>query len=328
MTAPVVLVTSRSFSSGDLDLAGELAAAGFAVRRGPADHDLATLRPDLAGAVAWIAGTGPVTAAHLDAAPRLRVLARYGVGVDGVDLAAAAGHGVTVTNTPSANSAAVADHAVALMLAALRQVVAGDRRVRAGDWQGQRTRELGQLTVGIVGVGRIGAGVARRLRGFGCQLLGHDPGRRPEDLRRLDVEPVTITELVRRSDLVTLHAPGQAALIDAGWLAAAKPGMVIVNTARASLVDEAALADALRAGRVGAYGADTLADEGVGADRSPLLDPALRDVTVFTPHVAAHTVEAVDKMGRGAVDAVLAVLADREPASVVVAPPHGRAGRG
>lgn len=281
--APTVLVTSRSFSSGDLDLALDLATAGLAVERGPADHDLAALRLQLAEAVAWIAGSGPVTADHLDAAPRLRVLARYGVGVDAVDLGAAAARGVVVTNTPGANSAAVADHAVALMLAALRQVVVGDRRVRAGDWNGERTRDLGDLTVGIVGVGRIGREVARRLAGFGCPILGHDPGVPPEDLRDLGIEPVALDELVRRSDLVTLHAPGGDTLVNAAWLAAGRPGAVIVNTARASLVDEDALAAALQAGRLGAYAADVLTTERPESGSSPLLDPALSDVTLFTP---------------------------------------------
>jgi len=117
----VVLVTSRSFSSGDLDAAGELTAAGCQVVTGPADHDLDALVPLLASASAWIAGTGPVTAAHLDAAPRLRLVARYGVGVDAVDLAAAAERRVMVTNTPGANTDAVADHTIALMLIELSQ---------------------------------------------------------------------------------------------------------------------------------------------------------------------------------------------------------------
>jgi len=110
-TSPVVLVTSRSFSSGDVDARGQLEAVGARVVTGTPDHDLDTLRPMLSTAVAWIAGTGPVTAAHLDAAPQLRLVARYGVGVDAVDLAAAARHDVVVTNTPGANSGAVADHA-------------------------------------------------------------------------------------------------------------------------------------------------------------------------------------------------------------------------
>ena len=129
MTGTVV-VTSRSFSSGRVDLVASLRAAGLEVVRAPATHDLDELRPVLRDAVAWIAGTAPVTSAHLRAAPALRIVARYGTGVDAVDLAAAADAGVVVTNTPGANSEAVAEHAIALLFALLRGVAAGDRRVR------------------------------------------------------------------------------------------------------------------------------------------------------------------------------------------------------
>lgn len=315
-----VLVTSRSFSSGRLDLYGELTAEGVRIVSGPPDHDLRTLRAALTEATAWIAGTGPVTAAHFDAAPSLELLARYGVGVDAVDLAAAARRGIVVTNTPGANTGAVADHALALMLAALRQVVLGDRLVRAGDWRVRRTRELGSATVGIVGAGRIGRQVASRLAGFGSTVLGHDPWVAASDQRSAGLEPVPLAELAGRSDLVTLHSPGEAVVVDASWLAGVKPGMILVNTARASLVDEPALAAALRDGRVAAYAADTLAGEGTGSTSSPMLDPDLADRTIFTPHSAAQTVEAVDNMGRGATDAVLAVLRGEVPPHVV--PPH------
>jgi D-3-phosphoglycerate dehydrogenase len=222
MSRAVVLVTSRSFSSGDLDLAGELTEAGCQIVTGPSDHDLELLRPLLASATAWVAGTGPVTADHLDAAPKLQIVARYGVGVEAVDLGAAAERGILVTNTPGANSGAVADHAVALILAALRDVAAGDRGVRAGRWAVRRTRQLGQLTVGIVGLGRIGREVVSRLSGFGSTLLGYDPWVPQAELDRLGIERVNLEELGRRSDVITLHAPGDAVLVDATWLGLTK----------------------------------------------------------------------------------------------------------
>ena len=319
MTGPTVLVTSRSFSSGGLDFRGTLEAAGASVVAGPASHDLETLRPLLAGTVAWIAGTGPISAAHLDAAPQLRVVARYGVGVESVDVAAAADRGILVTNTPGANSDAVADHAMALMLAALRHVVTGDRKVRAGDWQVERTRELASLTVGIVGVGRIGRGVARRLAGFGSAVLGFDPWVSDADLKAIGIEPVQMDVIADRSDIVSLHAPGERTLIDAAWLGRARRGVILVNTARASLVDEAALADALVDGTVLVYASDVLSGE-AGRAPSPLLSADLADRTVFTPHAAAQTVEAVDRMGLGAVTSVLAVLRGQVPANVVNPP--------
>lgn len=315
----VVLVTSRSFSSGDLDLAGELSRAGYEIVTGSADHHLETLEPLLAQAAAWIAGTGPVTAAHLDAAPLLRIVARYGVGVEAVDLAAAAQRGVLVTNTPGANTGAVADHAVALMLAAIRDIPRGDRGVRAGDWSVSRSRQLGGLTLGIVGLGRIGREVAARLSGFGSRLLGHDPYVPQHELERLGVEALPLAELMARSDVVTLHAPGEEQLVDADMLTLVRPHLVLVNTARATLVDEAAVAVALRTGRLRTYAADVRGSE-TGTHSNPLLADELVDRTIFTPHVAAQTVEAVDQMGRGAVDAVLATLRGDQPAHLVTLP--------
>lgn len=317
----MVLATSRSFSSGDLDLAAELRAAGCRVVRGPSDHDLEALRPLLAEVTHWVAGTGPVTAAHLDAAPALRLVARYGVGTEAVDLEAAAARGVLVTNTPGANTGAVADLTLALVLAALRDVPAGDRGVRAGDWRVERTRQLGQLTVGVVGLGRIGREVVARLRGFGSPLLGHDPFVAPDRLGELGVTGVGLDALAARSDVITLHVPGEEPLVDAALLAQVKPTALLVNTARASLVDEAAVADALRAGRLHRYATDVLAGE-TGGTRSPLLADDLRDRTVFTPHAGAQTVEAVDRMGRGAVDAVLALIRGERPPNLVH-PPGG-----
>jgi D-3-phosphoglycerate dehydrogenase len=317
----VVLVTSRSFSSGDLDVAGELRAAGCRLVRGPSDHDLGLLRPLLASATAWIAGAGPVTAGHLDAAPALQIVARYGVGVDAVHLAAAAERGVLVTNTPGANTGAVADHTLALMLAALRDVAAGDRAVRAGQWTVRRSRQLGGLTVGIVGLGRIGREVAARLSGFGSTVLGYDPWAAADALGRLNVEPVELAELARRSDLITLHAPGDAVLVDASFLARTRPHLVLVNTARAALVDEAAVADGLRADRLRTYATDVLGSE-AGSHDNPLLAADLADRTLFTPHAAAQTVEAVDRMGRSAVDSVLAHLRGERPPFLVEPPPQ------
>lgn len=321
----VVLVTSRSFSSGHLDLVGELAEAGCEVRTGPADHNLASLRPLLADATAWIAGAGPVTEAHLAAAPGLQIVARYGVGVEAVDLAAAAAHGLLVTNTPGANTGAVADLTVALLLAALRDVAVGDREVRAGRWIVRRTRELGGLTVGIVGLGRIGRAVAGRLSGFGSALLGHDPWVDEAETRALGLTPVSLDELARRSDVLTLHSPGEAVLVDARLLSLVRPGAILLNTARAALVDEQAVADALREDRLRCYATDVLGSE-AEEGASPLLAHDLRDRTLFTPHAGAQTVEAVDAMGRGAVDAVLARLRGERPPNVVLLPTPAEGG--
>lgn len=315
-----VLVTSRSFATGAQDPSGALAAAGLTVLRAHSGHDLAELRPLLADAVAWIAGTGPVTAAHLACAPRLRIVARYGVGLDSVDLAAARARRVWVTHTPGANTAAVADHAVGLLLALLRQVVVGDRWVRAGRPGVLRGRELGGVTVGIAGVGRTGRAMIARLGGFGARVLGYDPYLAPAEITVAGAAPVAgIDELAQQCEVVSLHAPGGRTLVTAPWLEQARPGVMLVNTARSELVDERALAAAMRAGQVGGYATDVLG-EPAGRGTSPLLAPDLADRVVVTPHVAAHTVEAIDRMGGVAVADVLAVLGGGRPSHPAVEP--------
>ena len=310
----VILVTSRSFGDGDLDVHARAAEAGHTIVRGPAHHPLDDLAGVLPTVDAWIAGTGPITTEHLDLAPRLAVIARYGVGVEAVDLAAATG--IVVSNTPGANAEAVADHTVGLALAALRSTVDGDRRVRSGDWTVRRGRELGASTVGIVGFGRIGRGVARRLQGFGSDVLATDPFVPAEDVRRAGAEPATLDEIFAKADVITLHAPGGQVIVDEERIARLRRGAVIVNCARPDLVDEPALAAALADGRVGAYAADVLTGDTAGHD-SPLLDAALADRVVITPHLAAQTTQAVDNMGAMALESALAVLAG-EPAPYAV----------
>jgi D-3-phosphoglycerate dehydrogenase len=314
----VVLVTSRSFSSGSADLFARLQEAGCTPVFGPSTHDLEDLRDALTEAVGWIAGTGPITAEHLDAAPHLKVVARYGVGYEAVDVAAAIERRIVVTNTPGANSDAVADHAIGLMLAVLRGIPEGDRRVRAGDWTVLRGRELGKLTVGIVGFGRIGQGVAKRLSGFGSRVVAHDPWLGDAAITANGAQPLDVAAMPADCDLVTLHAPGGAAIVDEPWLARARPGLVVVNTARPDLVDEHALADALHRGVVAGFAADTLEGDTRG-ESSPLLDPALAERVVVTPHFGAQTVEAVDGMGTIAVDNLLAVLSGETPPNPVQA---------
>ena len=314
-----ILVTSRSFGSGDSSPIQDLEGQGHEVLRGTTTHDLEELITVLPSIDAWIAGTGPVTRRHFELAGKLRVLARYGVGVEAIDLPAAGDHSVVVTNTPGANSDAVADHALALMLAALRSVTAGDRRARAGDWCTIRGRQLGSLRVAIIGFGRIGRGVARRLSGFGSDVLAADPLLSDSAIIEGGARPISLEEAAREADVVSLHAPGGRTVIDAEWLSLLARPVVLVNTARADLDDEAALAVALRKGRVAAVAADTL-DGDLEARGSPLLDADLIDRVTVTPHLGAQTVEAVDAMAAATVRAVLDVLAGRDPQHRVAVP--------
>lgn len=305
---PLVIVSSRSFSSGDVDFVARLEAAGYRVERIATDHELVGSGYSLSRAHAWIAGVAPVTAAHFDAAPNLRILARYGVGYDAIDLAAASAHGVVVTNTPGSNAGAVAEHALALTLAALRGVVAGDRGVRAGAWVARRGREISALTVGVVGAGRIGSAYAARAHALGARVLGHDAF--------VDATPklpmVTLKKLMSACEVVSLHVPGGCEIVTDELLDTARSGMVLVNTARADVVNEAAVAEALRDGRLAAYAADTLQGEGAGLP-SVLLAEDLADRVIVTPHNAAQTIQAIDTMGRMATEEVMAVLAGRAP---------------
>lgn len=280
-----VLVTARSFGSGEADPEQVLRRAGLRVVRGDPGHELAALEEPLATAEGWIAGTAPITTAHLDLAPCLRVIARYGVGLDSVDLAEAARRGIVVTNTPSANADAVADLAIGLILVLMRSVVAADAAFRRGDHKPVVGRELGASTVGIVGYGSIGRRVRRRLEGFGSVVVAHDPFVMEADVPLLD-----LGTLVARSDVITLHAPaGTVPLVDTAVLGLVKRGAMLVNVAREALVDVAAVEEALRDGRLGGYATDVM------ASRSEAL-LAMPNV-VATAHIASHTVDAIDRMG-------------------------------
>ncbi len=315
---PSVVVTSRSFGSGDADPVGLLEEAGLEVVRADSGHDRDALSGPLAEAVAWIAGTAPIKSCHLDIAPRLKIVARYGAGTDSVDVAAASERDIVVTNTPGANTEAVADHAIGLMLAALRHVVDGDRAVRQGEHPSLRGRELGSLIIGLVGFGNIGRALTRRLKdGFGSRVLVHDPYVSPEQIEAAGVESVgELSDLVSAVDLLSLHLPGgEGTLIDGALLGRIQPGTVLINTARGDLLDEEAVADALADGRLGAAAVDVLASE--PATESPLLDAPN---TIITPHISAQTTEAIDRMGMGAAEEVVRVVSGEKPHNQVGPP--------
>ncbi|MBK9031983.1 MAG: D-glycerate dehydrogenase [Myxococcales bacterium] len=252
----------------------------------------------------------------LAAAPRLRVVANYAVGYDNVDVAAAAAAGVVVTNTPDVLTEATADFTWALILATARRLGEGERLVRAEQWTGWSPdfllgTELGGRTLGLIGLGRIGRAVARRARGFGMAVVAADsrPGRRGADAD--GVRWVDLDELYACADVVSLHCPLTPAtrgLIDAAALARMRPGALLINTARGGCVDEAALADALVAGRLGGAGLDVFAAE-------PAIDPRLRAAprTVLAPHLGSATTTARVRMAELCISAVADVLAGRVP---------------
>jgi D-3-phosphoglycerate dehydrogenase / 2-oxoglutarate reductase len=232
-----------------------------------------------------------VDAALIAAGPKLRMIGRAGVGIDNIDAPAAERAGILVVNAPDGNTIAAAEHTFALLLALARHVPKGDRSVREGAWARAELKgfELRGRRLGIVGLGRIGRAVAVRAAAFGMLILGSDPAVSPQDAASVGVRLVSLDELLRESDVVTLHAPaiGATPLIGAAELAKMQPSAVLINVARGSLVDEAALAAALASGGIAGAAIDVYAVEPpVG---SPLLTAPR---TVLTPHLGAQTSDA------------------------------------
>ena len=238
-----------------------------------------------------------VDAEVLAAAPRLRVVARAGVGLDNVDVRAATQAGVMVVNAPTSNIVSAAELAVALMLAAARHVSPAHAALRAGQWQRSRFTgiELFEKTVGIIGLGRIGLLVAQRLAAFGMTVIAYDPYVQAGRAAQMGVRLVDLDVLLAESDFASVHlprTPETIGLIGAEELARAKPSLVLVNAARGGIVDEDALHDALKNGRIAAAGLDVFASE--PCTDSPLFE--LENV-VATPHLGASTEEAQEKAG-------------------------------
>jgi D-3-phosphoglycerate dehydrogenase len=256
----------------------------------------------------------------LAASPSLRLISIWGTGTDNVDLAACRARGVAVTNTPGVNAHAVAEHTVALMLAVMRRIPAMDRDTRAGQWPRGLLVQLEDRTVGLIGLGAIGARVAALVRPFGVRLLAATYG--PDDGRaaRAGARHVPVETLLRESDVVSLHLRLSAdtqGYLGRDRLALMKPGAFLVNTARGALVDRAALVDALRGGRIAGAALDVFHEEPIPAG-DPLL--SLPNV-VLTPHNGGMTREVIDAGLLRAVENIEQFLAGA-PRDVVVPPPR------
>ncbi|HAM01825.1 MAG TPA: phosphoglycerate dehydrogenase [Acidimicrobiaceae bacterium] len=261
-----------------------------------------------------------VTDDVLAAGTDLVVVGRAGIGLDNVDVEAATRRGVMVVNAPQSNILSAAEHAVALLLAQARNIPQAHAALIAGKWERSRWEgvELHGKTLGVVGLGRIGALVAQRALAFGMRLVAYDPYVAPERARQMGVELMDLDELMAEADFISIHLPKTtetAGLIDADVLAKAKPGIRIVNAARGGILDEDALADALRTGQVGGAALDVFATE--PCTESPLF--SLSNVVV-TPHLGASTHEAQDKAGVTIAEQVnLALAGDFVPFAVNVA---------
>lgn len=275
--------------------------------------------PHLPRAEALILRTQPLTAKGVAAAPALKVVSRHGVGYDAVDVAALSARDIPLSIIGDVNSSGVAEHAMMLILAASHRLIAADRAVRAGDWRwrnGLQTQEVRGKRLLIVGFGRIGRLLAALARPFGIEVWAYDAFLTAETWPDSSVRRVPdLAEALPEVDIVSLHVPrADRPILGEGELQRMKPSAVIVNTARGGLVDEGALAAALRAGRIGAAGIEVFDAEPPPADH-PLFG---LDQTVLTPHNAALTAECAERMAVASVRNVLDFFEGRlDPALIV-----------
>ncbi|MFC1654590.1 phosphoglycerate dehydrogenase [Myxococcota bacterium] len=238
-----------------------------------------------------------VTPDLLDAAENLKIVGRAGTGVDNIDLAAATAHGVVVVNTPGGNSVSVAELVMGVIIACARKITRADASMKAGKWAKKelRGRELNGKTIGIVGLGRIGREVATRARPFGLKVIGYDPFVNVEVVREAGIEPVDLPDLLAKSHIITLHVPVNEKtknLISTGEIASMRDGAILLNIARGGLVDEPALLEGLKSGKISAAGLDCYTNE-----PEPLRELVEHENVVATPHIGASTAEAQEHVG-------------------------------
>jgi D-3-phosphoglycerate dehydrogenase len=284
-------------------------------------RDAVALENVLGSVQGLLVRNGPITAAHIAGAPALRVIARHGIGVDNIAVDSATAHGVIVANTPQANVRSVAEHVFALLLAVTRRLPAADHAVRTGRFADRDELvggELGGRQLGVIGMGRIGTRVARiAAHGFGMRVVGFDPVLDPDVVRTRGAEPAAdLQDLLRESDVVTVHVPltpVTRGLIGAAELAVMPSHAIVIHTARGGVVDEEALIARLRDGGIAGAGVDVFADEPPDQRCGYLPLPNV----VLSPHTAAHTVQAMERMASGAAEAIVAVLQGGVPDAVV-----------
>jgi D-3-phosphoglycerate dehydrogenase len=272
--------------------------------------------------VLLIAGMA-VPAAVMPELERCRLIVRYGIGVDTIDVAAATAHGIVVANAPRYCVAEVADHTAGLILSLARRIPWLDRQVREGEWSAARSqaggvRRLSMLTLGIVGLGQIGRALLARMIPFGIRVIAHDPWLEPSAIEALGARPATFEALLRQSDIISLHVPLTEAtrqLIDEAALALMKPTAMLINASRGAVVDEAALIRALQADRLYGAALDVLEREPPAPD-NPLLKMDPRRV-ILTPHFAAWSEDAFSSLHQEVATAMEAVLGNRWPVGTV-----------
>lgn len=314
-----VLVTPTSFSRNDPELKGLLEARVDEVKYNTTNQPLTAkqLIPIIPNFDGYIAGLDEITQEVIEVAENLKVIARYGVGVDMVDLEAAKSKGIIVTNTPGANSSSVAELAVGLMLALARNIPEADRATRAGEWPRYQGTLLEGKTVGLFGFGAIGKRVAQILSGFNCNVIAYDPYPDIETARKLKVEIVEQDDIIHRSDFLSLHCPAlpdTRQIVNKDFLEQMKSGTFLINTSRGELINDDALCESLKKEHLRGAALDVFTKQPPDPE-DPLL--ALPQVIV-TPHSGSHTDGAINSMGWSSLKDCLAVLRGEEPAHRIV----------
>lgn len=300
-----ILTTPRSYGKDMPELFAQLEAAGYEVVRNTTGGILEkdAMKEMLADCVGVIVGVDPMDAEVLASAPKLRAIAKYGVGVDNIDMDYCKEHGIKVSRTVGANSEAVADYAMALMLAVARKVPEIDRKCRKLNWGKITTRDVSHATLGLFGLGAIGRHVAERAQGFGMKVIAYDPYWPEEFAREHGIERADAETIFKNADFISLHLPlmpdteGFVGEKELGWM---KKDAILINTARGGLVDEKALLKALKEGRIYGAGLDAFAHEPPEDD-----DWFELDNVVLGSHCAASTRGATQNMGRMATENLL-----------------------
>ena len=313
-----VLITTPSFGQQSTKPWEALEALEYQVRRPSGQHPLSgtQLAQEIGNSEALIVGLDVVDAEVFSSATNLKVVAKHGVGVDNIDCAAAVAAGVTVVNAPGSNSGAVADLTLGLILALARQILPADASTRAGHWERFPGIELSGRTLGLIGLGRIGQAVVQRARAFGMEVIAYDPFLPTEIFHSLAVKQVSLEECIAGADVLSLHMPGNAdekPLLSKEALVTMKDGALLVNAARGGLVDEEALAEHLRSGRLAGAALDAFSSEPLSTTS------ALRDLpnVILTPHIGAFTDLANAAMGVTVVEDIARVLQGGQPVNKV-----------
>ena len=316
MASWTVAASAVTFGRFAKEPLARLEQAGCSVRLNPYGRPLS--RDEMVGfagdADALILGNDNLPAATIKRLRKLKIIARYGVGFDGVDLAEARSRGILVTYTPATNREETADFTMGLVLDLARHISRMVASTKAGGWDKLVGSSLYGKTIGIIGVGQIGTAVARRAMGFGMDILGYDIEQRTEPTI-YGLIYTTLNDLLRRADIVTLHVPLTAAtrnMIGAKELRLMKPAALLINTARGGIIRHDALDKALAFGQLGAFASDVFEEE--PPKHRPYFD---YDNVLITPHVAGSTVESGKRMGSVVVDNILAAKDGIEPPDLV-----------